>query len=199
MTLEQGTSNPGRAPGASGPAASATLQRELRDHWKGYVFHGILMIVAGALAILAPFAATLASTLFFGWLLVFVGIAGIVAAFASRQSPGFLSRLALSVLALILGGVILYNPAAGAVTLTWAMAAYFMLSGFLNFSFSGAAPGGRNWWLVISGIIDVALAVFLILGLPGTAVWALGLFIGISFLSSGIALLFAAISARRAG
>ena len=36
----------------------------------------------------------------------------------------------------------------------------------------------------------------LLLGLPGTAVWAVGLFLGISLITSGMALLFSALDAR---
>ena len=55
---------------------------------------------------------------------------------------------------------------------------------------------GRFWLLVVSGLVDIVLAVFLILGLPGTAVWAVGLFLGISLITSGMALLFSALDAR---
>jgi uncharacterized membrane protein HdeD (DUF308 family) len=50
--------------------------------------------------------------------------------------------------------------------------------------------------VVVSGVIDIALALMLILGLPMTAIWAIGLFVGISFLTSGFSLLFAALDAR---
>lgn len=174
------------------------VRRELHDHWKSYSFQGALMIVVGVLAILAPFAATLASTLFFGWLLVFGGIVGAIAAFRAKGAPGFWSSLLLGVLAVILGAAILYDPLAGTITLTWMLATFFLLSGVFNFSIARAvkASTGRFWLFVLSGILDIVLAVFLILGLPGTAIWAVGLFIGVSFISSGLALLFSALDAR---
>ncbi|MEF2550268.1 HdeD family acid-resistance protein [Aurantimonas sp. A2-1-M11] len=175
-----------------------TVQRHLHDHWKPYAFQGGLMVTVGILAILAPFAATLATTLLFGWLMIFAGVVGTIGAFRATGAPGFWSSVLLAVLAFVLGIVIIYDPAAGSITLTWMLGLYFLLSGLFNFSIARAfqQSTGRFWLLVVSGIVDVALAIFLILGLPGTAVWAVGLFLGISLITSGMALLFSALDAR---
>jgi uncharacterized membrane protein HdeD (DUF308 family) len=49
-----------------------------------------------------------------------------------------------------------------------------------------------------SGIVDVILAVLLVLGLPGTALWALGLLVGINLIVGGWALAGMAVLARGA-
>lgn len=177
------------------------VRRHLHDHWKAYAFQGGLMALVGFIALIAPFLATLASTIFFGWLLMILGVVGIVAAFRTNGSSGFWSNLLLAVLALVLGFVILFDPFAGAVTLTWMLAVYFLLTGLANFTLARAfraSHGGSFWLLILSGVLNVALALFLVLGLPGTAVWAVGLFLGISLLMSGISLLVSALSARNA-
>lgn len=195
-----------RPGGAATPEAATSeekrrvraVQRHLHDHWKYYSFQGTLMIVVGILALLVPFAATLATTLFFGWLLILGGIVGCVAAFRSREAPGFWSSLLLAVLSVVLGGIIIYDPLAGTVTLTWLLAVFFFLSGLFNFSIARAVrlSTTRFWLVIVSGIIDIVLAIFLIIGLPGTAVWATGVFLGISFITSGFGLLFSALDAR---
>jgi uncharacterized membrane protein HdeD (DUF308 family) len=174
------------------------LRRHLHDHWKAYTIQGVIEIVIGILAILAPFAATLATTIFFGWLFLIGGVVGVISVIRDREAPGFWPNLALSVLCAVLGILFLINPLSGAVTLTWIMATFFILSGVFNFAIARAfsASTGRFWLVVISGVIDVALALFLIIGLPMTAIWAIGLFVGISFLTSGFSVLFAALDAR---
>jgi len=174
------------------------LRRHLHDHWKAYTIQGVIEIIIGVLAILAPFAATLATTIFFGWLFLIGGVIGVISAIRAREAPGFWANLALSVACAILGIMFLINPLSGAVTLTWIMATFFILSGVFNFAIARAfsASTGRFWLVVISGIIDIALALFLIVGLPMTAIWAIGLFVGISFLTSGFSVLFAALDAR---
>ncbi|MEF2072129.1 HdeD family acid-resistance protein [Consotaella aegiceratis] len=180
-------------------ATASILSRHLGAHRKFYIFQGALLAVVGFLALLAPFAATLASTIFFGWLLIVGGAIGIVSAFRARKAPGFWANLLLAVLAAILGLVMIVDPLAGSITLTWLLAVFLLLSGLFNIAVARAVRGytTRFWLLVASGIIDIVLAMVLILGLPGTAIWAVGLFLGLSFLTSGLALLFAAIEAPK--
>jgi uncharacterized membrane protein HdeD (DUF308 family) len=55
---------------------------------------------------------------------------------------------------------------------------------------------GRWGWMLISGIIDLILAGIIFAGLPGTAVWALGLLVGINMVFGGAALIGMALAAR---
>ncbi len=55
---------------------------------------------------------------------------------------------------------------------------------------------GRWSWLLASGILDIALGGILLAGLPGTAVWALGLLVGINMIFGGWALVWMALHAR---
>ena len=50
--------------------------------------------------------------------------------------------------------------------------------------------------MLVSGIIDLILAGIIFAGLPGTAVWALGLLVGINMLFGGAALIAMALAAR---
>jgi uncharacterized membrane protein HdeD (DUF308 family) len=48
----------------------------------------------------------------------------------------------------------------------------------------------------VSGIIDLVLAAIIFFGLPETALWALGLLVGINLLFGGSALIAMALAAR---
>lgn len=175
------------------------VQRHLHKHWKGYSVQAALMITAGLLALVVPFAATLASTLFFGWLLVAFGLVGLVAtARAGAEFGGRGTGLAIGLVTLVLGILIIANPFTGAVALTTLLAVYFMLLGLATFAMANAfrVSGGQFWLLALAGIVNIGLALFLVVGLPGTAIWAIGLFLGISLISSGASLLVAALRAR---
>ena len=183
------------------PSLDVTFREYLHLHWKAYAFQGLLMVVMGALALAAPWAATIASTLFVGWLLIIGGILGCVAAIKAYRHKGFWSNFALALLAIALGVVIVYDPFAGAVTLTWALSVYFGLSACAHFWLAGSVRNSSRagfWALVVTGLLNVALAAVLVLGLPGTATWALGMYIGISFIFTGTSLLCAALDARKA-
>jgi uncharacterized membrane protein HdeD (DUF308 family) len=45
-------------------------------------------------------------------------------------------------------------------------------------------------WMLISGAIAFVLGLLIFAGLPGTALWAIGLLVGVNLLSSGLAYLF---------
>ena len=61
----------------------------------------------------------------------------------------------------------------------------------------GHGMDDNSWiWLGLSGAITILLALLLMAGLPGTALWALGLLIGLNFLSSGISFVMLAGAAR---
>ena len=52
--------------------------------------------------------------------------------------------------------------------------------------------------LLISGLIDFLLAGLVIAKWPSTALWVLGLFVGVNMLLTGFAFIFAALGARSA-
>jgi uncharacterized membrane protein HdeD (DUF308 family) len=53
-------------------------------------------------------------------------------------------------------------------------------------------------WMLLTGIIDIILALIIISGMPGTAAWVLGLLVGINLLMTGISLIIAALAVRKA-
>ena len=52
--------------------------------------------------------------------------------------------------------------------------------------------------MLVSGVIDLILAGIIFAGLPGTALWALGLLVGINMLFGGTSLIAMAMHARAA-
>ncbi|HEY9847742.1 MAG TPA: DUF308 domain-containing protein, partial [Candidatus Caenarcaniphilales bacterium] len=59
-----------------------TREQTINSRWLTMI--AILMIILGIIAIIFPFFATITSTLVFGWIFIFAGIAQIVYAFQSK-------------------------------------------------------------------------------------------------------------------
>jgi len=177
----------------------ATQTREaIRSHRTLFLVQGIVMVILGVIAILAPQIATLAVEIFVGWLFIIGGIVRLFATFQSRDAPGFWWSILIAILAIIVGFVLVANPLAGVLTLTMVLIAMFLVEGVFQIiagiEFRKAAAG--SWfWLVTSGVIDIILAVLIFAGWPGTAAWAIGLLVGINLLFAGIALTMTAIAA----
>ena len=78
--------------------------------------------------------------------------------------------------------------------------AYFLAEGVATIMYAlehRQQLSGRWEWMLISGIVDLALAVMIFIDLPGSAAWALGLLVGINMIFGGTALLMMALHARK--
>jgi uncharacterized membrane protein HdeD (DUF308 family) len=177
------------------------LTQSIREHWGLFLAEGIILVILGLLAIIVPPIATMAVTIFLGWLFLISGIVGLVTTFWARHAPGFWWSLLSAVLAIAAGIVLLGWPLPGAVSLTLLLIAFFIIEGVLSILYAiehKKELSGRWGWMLISGIIDLILAAIIWGGLPGTAAWALGLLVGINMLFGGSAMIAMALHARNA-
>ena len=179
--------------------AVAAIRKSIHDHWGLFLFEGILLVVLGLLAILVPQVASLAVTLLLGWLFAISGIFGLIASFWARQAPGFWWSLLSAVLSIVVGGLLLARPVVGVFSLTYLLIAFFFVEGVVSIMYAiehrRELTGG--WvWMLVSGIITLALGVMILAGLPSTAAWALGLLVGIDMVFGGSSLIAVALAAR---
>jgi uncharacterized membrane protein HdeD (DUF308 family) len=173
----------------------------VREHWKAFLFEGILLSIIGLAAMIVPPLASLAITIFLGWMFLVSGIAGLVATYWARNMPGFWWSLISAALAVLAGGILLARPMQGVLTLTIVIGAYFLAEGVATIMYAlehRKELSGRWSWLLIAGLMDLIIAFFIIAGLPGSAEWAIGLLVGINMLFGGATLIGMALAARNA-
>ena len=177
------------------------FQAAVRRHWVMLLIEGIILLVLGAAAIVVPPIATLAVTIFLGWLLFISGVVGLISTFWMHQAPGFWWSLLSAVLGIVAGILLILWPVTGVLSLTIVMIAFFIIEGIASIMFAAEHRrqlSGRWGWMLASGIIDLILAAIILTGLPGSAVWAIGLLLGINLVFGGSALISMALAARRA-
>src|SRR5258708_36960427 len=148
---------------------------------------------------IVPPLASLAVTIFLGWVLLIAGIAGLALAFWARQLPGFWWSLISAVLAIAAGIVLLARPVQGTLTLTIVVGAYFLAEGVatIMYALEHRRELSQRWsWMLVAGLMDLLIAAVIIAGLPGSAVWAVGLLVGINLLFGGATLIGVALAAR---
>jgi uncharacterized membrane protein HdeD (DUF308 family) len=173
----------------------------VRRHWVLFLSEGIALVILGLLALMAPAVASIAATVFFGWILLLSGIVGLVATLRARQAPGFAWSLLSALVGIVAGALLLAWPLQGTLSLTAVLIAFLLVEGVVSIMYAlehRNALSHRWGWMLASGILDVALGALLFAGLPGTALWALGLIIGINMLFGGWALMLMALRARPA-
>ena len=172
------------------------VSEDIRRHWGWYVAVGVALVVLGVVALGAVGLATLASVLVFGWLLVFGGIIQTIHAWRLRGWGGFTRHFVGGVLSLVVGGLIVANPAAGALSLTLLMATFFMVGGIFRIvaALSFRLPG--RGWAVAGGIVTVLLGMMIAAAWPVSGVWVIGTFVGIDLIFDGWSLVMAGLGAR---
>jgi uncharacterized membrane protein HdeD (DUF308 family) len=64
-------------------------------------------------------------------------------------------------------------------------------------AFTNRAGNQMSWLVALNGIVTLILGIMVLTRFPSSAIWLIGLYVGISLLLSGISLLAAALVARR--
>ncbi len=94
--------------------------------------------------------------------------------------------LLIGLLTAITGGFMLTQPLEGLGALTLFLAAYFMVTGFLELIAAMQIRPTQGWgWLLFNGVVTLALGLIIWRQFPVSGVWAVGLLFGIKLMMSG--------------
>jgi uncharacterized membrane protein HdeD (DUF308 family) len=180
-------------------AALIEGRRYVADHWGWFLALGILFIIGGIAAIAFPLLSTIATKVALGWIFMIGGVLLIVHAFSVKGWRGFLWSLLIGILYLVAGGWLAFFPFTGIITLTILLAAMFLVEGVLEVVMAFRVRPHEGWgWLLLSGIIAIAVGLMIGANLPSSAGWAIGLLTGINLISTGWGFVFISMAGRRA-
>lgn len=177
----------------------AAVAASLHLHWRAFLIEGIVLLILGLFAIVIPNVATLAVEIFIGWVLLLSGVVGLISTFRMRNAPGFGWSLLSAVIAIAAGVILLAWPLSGVLSLTLILTAFLTLEGVASIMMALTHRRGfsARWaLLLVSGLVDLILAALIILHLPATAAWAIGLLVGINMVFGGSTLISMALQAR---
>src|SRR4051794_6057989 len=102
----------------------STATAAIHEHWRAFLIEGIVLVILGLAAIIVPPLASLAVTIFLGWMFLISGIAQFILTFSERQLPGFGWSLVSAILATAAGIVLLLWPIEGTLSLTIVIGVY---------------------------------------------------------------------------
>lgn len=178
-------------------AAAQAMREAMRETVKRYslwyLLQGVLMIIAGVLAIIYPLLASVTLVLLLGWVLIFSGIFQGIGLIGARQVPHFWLQLISVVLSILVGWLLLRNPGGGLLLFTVLLLVYFLVEGTAKVIFALTIRPFPNWSLVlVSGVIGILLALYLFANLRTVSSFALGLLLGIQLLCEGAAITYLA-------
>jgi uncharacterized membrane protein HdeD (DUF308 family) len=168
----------------------------LRHRWGWLLTLGIVMGFLGIVALFMIPAATLGTVLVLGWLLVISGIIEAVQAFRVRRWGGMFLHLIGGILGILVGLLVVTHPVAGALAWTMLFASFFTVIGIFRLV-TALRLKFPNWgWAVLDGAVTLALGILLWVQWPWSALWFLGLAVGVSLILRGWSYIMFSIAVR---
>lgn len=180
-------------------AAAAIRAAELaavKRNWGWFFFLGLISLIVGLIAMSSKFIATIASVKVIGFLLLIAGATEVVHALVGRSGRGFALHLLAAALYLFVGVFIIEDPIKAAEVITLVMAASFFVSGVLRVIFALADRFPAWPWVLLNGIVNLALGVMIFNRWPEASLWVIGLFVGIDLVIHGWTWMLLALGAK---
>jgi uncharacterized membrane protein HdeD (DUF308 family) len=174
--------------------------RHLRSQWWWLMLFGILLAVCGSAAIIFPpltLLTTFAAAVLLGVVLVVAGIATIVTSFWAGRWSGTAVQLLIGILYIVVGVMISDTPVRSAMALTLFISAFFIVAGIFR-TVAALVVRFPYWgWAVLNGVITFLAGVVIYRHFPESAIWVLGLLVGLEMLFHGWTWIMLSLAVRR--
>jgi uncharacterized membrane protein HdeD (DUF308 family) len=147
---------------------------------------GIVLIVAGFVVLGDVVIATVISTLFIGWTAIVAGAFEIIHAFWTKGWGGFAWQVLLGILYIAFGAVVVGQPVASALILTYVLGLVLLMSGVVRIVLGFRHWREAGWIMLLSGLFGVLAGLVILTGFPATGLWVLGFLLGVDLISHGV-------------
>lgn len=192
------TTRPGMTRTKAAPDDMGSLQA-LQRSWGWLLALGVVLILAGVMALALPVVATIAVQTVIGVALLAIGVFQLFHVFTCGGWRGRLFHLLSAAICLAGGALVLLNPLTGLVAITLVVIAVLFADGLSRIAVGAAMRPQEGWgWVLGGGILTAVLALALFMLFPAVSLTLLGVLAGVSFLFEGWAFIMVAIAARRA-
>ena len=159
---------------------------------------GILMIVAGVLAIISPAVAGVFAVYIIAWSAIFNGIVQVVYGFRAHSGGRIFLEVILGLLYIVAGGFILWHPLGGLLALTLVIACFLLIYGVFAAVLAFQLRPHKGWgWVLFDAIITILLGFLNWRHWPMNTEWVVGTLLGVSFIASGVSRLMLSMAVRK--
>jgi len=115
---------------AAAAAMREAMRETVRRYSLWYLVRGVLMVIAGVLALVYPLTTSTAIIYLLGWILIISGLLQGIGLIGAGQVPHFWLELISVVLAIVIGIFLLRQPEAGLLLFSVLLIVYLMVEGF---------------------------------------------------------------------
>ncbi|HVZ51388.1 MAG TPA: HdeD family acid-resistance protein [Pseudolabrys sp.] len=151
------------------------------------VLLGAVLIIAGLFVLGDIALATLISAIFIAITAIIAGGFEIVHAYWTKGWGGLAWHVLLGALYIAFGIVLLTQPAANILIITYVLGLLLAISGFVRILLCVGHWNDAGWLMLLSGIFGILAGLVILTGFPMTGLWVLGLLLGIDLVGHGIA------------
>jgi len=163
------------------------------------ILWGVLLIILGVAAVASPFFAAVAVNAAVAWLIILAGVVHLILAFHAHGAGSFIWKLLVGLAYVVFGGYLIVRPVVGVASLTLVLASLFLVEGVLDaFLFFKMRPLQGSGWVLLDGIVTLALGLMIYMQWPSSSAWAIGTLVGVSLLISGVTRVMLSLTVRKA-
>ena len=157
----------------------------VHKYWGWFFMIGVLLIALGLLAIAYANWATAFTVVLLGFLLTGAGILQIIYGTYILKWRGFSLSLLLGLFYIIAGILCIFKPMVSAESISLLIAALLLVGGTFR-TISALSYRFDSWGLVLfNGLTAILLGILILAEWPASAMWVIGLFVGIDLLFMG--------------
>lgn len=161
----------------------------MKSNWLLFVLLGVLLIVGGAVALGYPFAASLMAASLIGAMFLIAGVAETWLGFTSKDDPNRIWHVVSGLMSVLAGAFLLFNPLAGALSLTLVLAVFFVITGVARLIVAWNLRQSPLFWAaLLSGALSVLLGALILGNFAEAGVTFLGLVLALELIFEGAGL-----------
>jgi len=180
------------------PLIIEVLPDQLKRSWRWVLGMGLILVLLGTIGLGALVVLTLASILLLGVFLIIAGIVQFIDVLKSKRQKGTILRTTIALLYIIGGTIVVYDPILASSIVTIMLAWILIVIGTTRVAMAITHRDTQVWgWLFFAGLCAVVLGVLILMQLPISALWVIGLFIAVELIINGWSYIFIAFSMRR--
>jgi len=159
---------------------------------------GVLMIILGIVAMLAPWEFGIVIALIIGWSAIFNGVAQIIYGIRTHSGGRTVIEVILGLVYIVAGIYLLMHPVGGLLVLTLFLACFLLVYGIFALVLAFQMRPLPGWgWVMFDAIITILLGILIWAHWPLNSEWIVGTLFGISILVSGVTRLMMSLAIRR--
>ncbi len=167
--------------------SETVYRKRLRNSWIWMAVLAIVSLAGGIFALLNPLEASIAAVFIAGWTINLFGVQKLAHSLQFEGWGGFTWSLLVGALACFVGVSLLYNPAAGLISLTTLVGVLLIVLGGVKAMYAASLRPVAGWvWAVISGLLSIALGVLIFSDFQWAATSVLGLLLAVELISNGV-------------